>query len=338
MSDCVLMKFMGRGQTERTRKGMPATLGLLLLSALWAVAWLRTDLFPHSGADMLSTARGQAALFFIFAAVAACMSLARRVEFPRGRYAWACAGIGVGLFVVPAGVAACTQDWVSRLDQVAFFSLTPVFAVVLEPYLQDGAPRQGKNALAGALAAIAGILCLFPLDLPGSFRAGVAWCFLIATVVGIAAINCFAVRLARDLSGRSTLAMAAEAGAASAVFFAAAAALTPHSGWRWSEISPQFVWAMLIDLPALLLLFWLMRRLSASRMAARFLIAPLFATLGGIALEPMLPPVRALLGIALLAAGAGWLVFAPEETNDGEEGHSLTVIPADLPRRPPTDS
>jgi drug/metabolite transporter (DMT)-like permease len=328
---------MSLRQTERKRTGSSPTLGLLLLSALWAIAWMRNDLFPHLDADVLSPAQGQAAVFSIFAAVAASIALARRIEFPRGRRAWASAGIGVGLFVVPAGLAACAHGWVSQLDQIAVFSLTPIFAIVLEPYLQDNALRQGKSALAGALAAITGILCLFPLDLPGSFRAGVAWCSLLGAVVSIAATNCLAVRLAQSLPERSTLPIAAQAGAASTLYFVAVAASAPRIEWRWRELLLQLLWILLIDLPALFLLFWLMRRLAASRMTARFLLAPLFATLAGIALEPTSLPMRALLGFALLAAGAGWLIFAPAETTDERRPHSLTVLPTDLPRQPPTE-
>ena len=77
--------------------------------ALWAVDWLRTDLFPHFGADTFSPAQRQAALFSAFAVVAASVAVARRAEFPRGRRAWACAGIGLGLFVAPSALAACAQ-------------------------------------------------------------------------------------------------------------------------------------------------------------------------------------------------------------------------------------
>jgi drug/metabolite transporter (DMT)-like permease len=306
-------------RTGRTRTGLSAALGLLLLSAIWAVSSLRTDLVPQFGTDPMSLAQRQAALFSVFAVVAASIAVARRVEFPRGRRAWACAGIGLGLFVVPATLAACTEGWVSTLDRVAVFSLTPVFAVVLEPYLQDGAPPQGKAALAGTIAAFAGILCLFPLDIAGSLRAGAALCALLAAAFGIAATNCLAVRLARNLAGRSTLPMAAQAAAASAVCFAAAATFTPHTAWRWSALPFQLPGLLAIDLPALFLLFWLMRRLAASRMTARFLLAPLFTIILGMALEPTSPPVRAWVGMALLAGGAGWLAFGPAERTQVEE-------------------
>jgi len=109
---------------------------------MWAADSLRGDLFPHFGVESLSTAQRQAALYSVFAAVAACLAVARRVEFPRGRSAWACAGVGLGFFVVPSALGAFVQDRASALDRVAVFSLTPVFAAVLEPYLQDSGLRR----------------------------------------------------------------------------------------------------------------------------------------------------------------------------------------------------
>ena len=225
-------------ETERKRTGFSPALGLLLLSALWAIAWMRSDLFPQLGADVLSTAQSQAALFSIFAVVAASIAFVRGIEFPRGHSAWAPAGIGVGLFVIPTGLVACAHGWVSNLDQIAVFSLTPILAVVLEPYLQDNDLRQGEGALMSALIAITGILCLFPLDLPNSLRAGLAWCALLASVFSIAATNCLAVNLARSLPERSTVPIAAQAAAASALCFAAAALFAPRVPWRLSVLLP----------------------------------------------------------------------------------------------------
>jgi len=111
---------------------------------------------------------------------------------------------------------------------------------------------------------------------------------------------------------------------------------TPHAPWRWGALPAQLLEPLLIDIPALFLLFWLMRRLGASRMAARFLLAPLFTIVAGMALEPSFPPVRACFGIALLAGSAGWLVFAPAEEPDAKKIASLNVHTADTPRRPQT--
>src|SRR5262249_3993786 len=97
----------------------------------------------------------------------------------------------------------------------------------------------------------------------------------------------------------------------------------------------QLLVFVVIDLPALFLLFWLMRRLAASRMTARFLFGPLFTILAGMALEHASLPVRAWLGIALLAGGAGWLAFGPAENIEEEQLDPMKALTARSPRRPP---
>jgi drug/metabolite transporter (DMT)-like permease len=333
--DCVFIELMRLRLIVRA--GLPAGFAVLLLSALWALDSLRTDLFPGFGADGLAPALCQAALFFVFAGVAGSISLARRVEFPRRRSAWACAGVGVGLFVVPAALVACVQGWVPVFDRVAVFSLTPVFAVILEPHLQDSGLRQGKAALAAALAGVSGVFTLLGLNIPRSFRAGTALCVLLAAALGIAATNCFAVTLARRFAGQSAMAIATLAGAASAVCFGSAAVFAPDRAWRWSVLPFQLFWLSVVDLPALVLLFWLMRRIGASRLTAPFLLAPLFTILAGLALEPSSPPLRAWLGMALLVGGAGWLVFAPAEEIGVEELYPLNALSDHSPRQPPRD-
>ena len=67
-------------------------------------------------------------------------------------------------------------------------------------------------------------------------------------------------------------------------------------------------------LPALLLLFWLMRRMAASRMTARFLLAPLLAILAGMALERSAPPLRGWIGMALLAGAQDGSCWRAQET------------------------
>ena len=287
-------------------------LGLLLISALWAVGWLLPDLFPGAATNIASPVP-HAILFSVFAAITASIALARRMAFPRGHLAWASAGIGLGFFVMPTAAAAFAHDRISSFDEVAVLCLTPVFAVVLEPYLQDCPPQKGRSALAAALVAIAGILFLFPLETPTSFREGAALIVLLIAAFTIAATNCLAVRLAHALPHPSTLPIATLAGGASALCFAVAAAFTPATPWTSSAL-PFGLLRLLLDLTSLFLLFWLLRRLSAARMTARFLLAPLFASLAGLALEQRLPPLRALPGILLLAAGSTCLVFAPAES------------------------
>ena len=127
--------------------------------------------------------------------------------------------------------------------------------------------------------------------------------------------------------------MAAQAAGTGALCFAVMAVVLPKTVGSTSTLALFIPKLFLIDVPGLFLLFWLMARLAASRMTARFLIAPLLASLAGLALERMLPPVRGMLGLLLLAGGSGWLVFAPAES-EADERISLRmapVAPADRP-------
>jgi drug/metabolite transporter (DMT)-like permease len=60
-----------------------------------------------------------------------------------------------------------------------------------------------------------------------------------------------------------------------------------------------------------------MPRMSAIRMTTRFVIAPLMTALFGIALFRPEVGLRDILGFVLIAAGAGWLLFAPDKESDG---------------------
>jgi len=53
--------------------------------------------------------------------------------------------------------------------------------------------------------------------------------------------------------------------------------------------------------------------MTATRMTARFLLAPVIAILIGMALDRPSVGLRTWAGLLLIAAGAGWLLFAPEE-------------------------
>jgi hypothetical protein len=141
----------------------------------------------------------------------------------------------------------------------------------------------------------------------------------------VAAANCAAVRLARTCQTRTIASIAAIAGIAAAAGLAIASALAQRAACSWDVLLPELGHAT-IQLPGLLLLFWLMRRMSAARMTTRFVLAPLMAILIGIALEQPSVGLRAWVGVLLVAAGAGWLLFAPdEEPGPGSSSLSLKL-------------
>jgi drug/metabolite transporter (DMT)-like permease len=298
--------------------------GLLLLSFLWSLSSLRADLFPNLTENLVPYMEKQVASFALLALLAGLIAFVRRAEWPRGREVWNWLVVGFGLFVVPAGLVYLSNESISGQTRVALFALAPVFAVVFEPYLGAGTRTESRNGLAAALVAVIGTLCVFPLALPGTMEGGMAFFGVILAAGCVAAANCRAVKLSAELRGRPVLPVAAIAGATAGVGLAAVSAMTERAVWNWSALGPELAWSAGVELPGLLLLFWLMGRMSAARMATRYVLAPWIAIVVGLMLMRPAVGVRIWLGMALVAIGAGWLLFSADDGTAGD-GASLKL-------------
>jgi drug/metabolite transporter (DMT)-like permease len=205
------------------------------------------------------------------------------------------------------------QSWVSAFTRVALFALVPVFAVVLDPYISDSSGSKIGTALLAALVSLVGTLCVFPVDIPNSIEAGAAFASVIIAAAIVAAANCYAVRLANELPRNALAPMAAISGAVTAFALIVTGALSESFKPNLSVILHDLPWSALVTLPGLLLLFWLMPRISATRMTTRFLLAPLIAILISMAIDRPSVALRIWLGLLLIAAGAAGLLFAPSD-------------------------
>ena len=290
--------------------------GLLLLCLLWAGAALRSDLLPVSGGAGAAGLAGQAIALALFALAAGLAALLRRAEWPSGRQLAAAAMVGIGLFAAPALVLEFARVEIGDSTRVALFSLTPVFAVVLEPYFGAGGERRG--GLAAGLTAVAGTLLLFPLDLPQTAAAALAWGAVIAAVIGIAAANCFAVRMVCTQTAGELPGFAAVAAGCAAFLVGAAGVVMERKAAVRVDI-----W-IVVEMASLALLFGLMRHLSAVRMTTRFVIAPLMANLIGLAFLRPTVNLRDWAGLLLIALGAGWLLLARDDEPE-RTGSSLEI-------------
>jgi drug/metabolite transporter (DMT)-like permease len=256
----------------------------------------------------------------LFAVIAAIAAFAYKASWPRGRTLGATVLAGLGLFAVPSVLIEVAKGAIDDATRVALFSLAPLFAVVFDPHLGSGSTPQQRGGLAASLIAVCGSLLVFPLDLPRSTAAAFACGGIVAAVASVAAANCLSVRLACEQPTRSALSFAAIAAGSAAIALGAWSAVFERHTWSASRFDP---WTTL-DLLALVLLFWLMRRMAAVRMTTRFLIAPPLANLIGLAfLRPGVQP-RGWLGLLLIAAGSGWLLLGPEEEPE-ETGSSLGI-------------
>jgi drug/metabolite transporter (DMT)-like permease len=306
-------------QMESTKRAAIPAVVLLLICLLWSLSSLRQDTSSSVVLHRLPMLQRETFQFVLLALTASVIGLFRRVEWPSGRFIWDSFLIGVGMFVAPAVLASFASGLVTDLTRVALFSLTPVFALVFEPYVGRGISLQNRGGLLASLVAVGGTRCLFPIEIPRSAEAGLGACGIVLAVVCVAAANCRAVRVASEVPGKSMAAIAALTGGFAAIGLAAISSLTEQTQWSWEAVAPELWWAAGVELPGLLLLFWLMRRMSAARMTTRFLIAPLIVNAVGLILFRPSVTVRAGVGLLLIAAGTGWLLATREEDVEGDE-------------------
>ncbi|MGA3045541.1 MAG: DMT family transporter [Terracidiphilus sp.] len=301
----------GKRFPPRWAKAAPSA-GLLFLCFLWSLSSLRIDLLPSLTSQALPPTQKQALPFAMLAIAAALYAVVKR-QRPSWQQTRSAIIIGLGLFVVPSFLVSISSSGISELTRVALFSLVPVFTVVLEPHISGTTGQQRRGALIAALLAVGGTLCIFPADVPTSIASAASFGAIVLAAAFIGADNCLAVKVAEETPITSIAAVA------SVTALACLAVLGPFvekEAWQWQGVGPELAWSVALDLPGLLLLFWLMPRMSAVRMSARFVIAPLMATLFGVVLFRPEVSLRALLGLVLVAAGAGWILFAPEEEAD----------------------
>jgi len=318
-SECDVIGRMQEAQMRRAGGRWGPVAALPALCLLWSLGSLRSDLLPgvFARTEGVPALERMALPYALFAVGAAAVAMMRRLRWPRGRALRDAVLVGLGLFAAPGLVAVPAGSWVPELTRVALYSLTPVFAVILEPYL--GAGENGvRGGLAAAMVAVAGTLLLFPVELPGSFVAACSFAAVVAAVACVAASNCLGVRVAREREC-GVAAMAAVAAGTAAVALAGAGAIVERSAWTAHGLGPVFVWAALVDVPALGLLFWLMRRMSAARMTTRFVVAPLLTNLIGLAILQPSVSMRDGSGLVLIACGAGWLLAGKDKPDAESE-------------------
>jgi drug/metabolite transporter (DMT)-like permease len=308
---------MKDGHGKGIRDAIPVT-GLLLLCFLWSLGSLRSDLLPSQFAAGLPPLEREALHLGALAVVGWLLAGVFHAPWPSGRQIWDSMLLGLGMFVVPALLGEAAKSEIPDLTRVALYSLAPVFAVAFEPYLGRLTESQSKGGLLAALGCVIGTLGVFPLMIPRTWEGAGGFFAIILAVASVAATNCWAVRFISELPAKAGAPAASIAGVTAAVILAGASLIGERPVFSHEMVGPEIAWTTSVELPALLLLFWLMRRMSAVRMTTRFVVTPLIVNVVGlIALRPSMR-IRAGLGIALIAISAGWLLASHEEESPAD--------------------
>jgi drug/metabolite transporter (DMT)-like permease len=303
---------------------------LLLLSMLGAGSALKSELMPDLTPGPLPHFQKQILPLAMLALAAGATALLRGEKWRCKRQLQNGILIGLGLFAVPDFLVYLSHGYVPAVSRTALFTLVPLFSVIFAPYFGDGSAVQDRGELLAALAAVAGALLVFPLAIPTTLQANATVVAVILATACAAAANCQGVAEATRPDGRPAATLAATvavAGLTGAIALATLSALLEPNAWTWGSSAPGLLWSAALEFPSLCLLFWLMPRMSATRMAARYLLAPLITVLVGAAALQSLRDLRlrTWLGLLMMAAGSAWILLVP----DGESSSSGSSLNLD---------
>ena len=280
-------------QTKAARlRGLSAWLGFWGLCLLTASA----GLVPEEGASSLQ----RAVLYGVGGLVALPFALRAR------GVGWLALGKvvvgGILLVGVPVILFGASVHGVSSMGRAVMTTLAPVMVclAVTQRGRSAGEEELAWRLLVPGLAGIAGVLLLFPFDVPGSLR-GVVMLGLVVVAVGMVALS--GVWLQRVSEGVGVASVWA------AVLWGNAMVLGV-SGWAQGESVLMPGLSAWVDVAEVVLLVWLVWAMPPLRLMARFLAVPLVAVLEGLVMMRPQVTVRMGAGVGLLILGAGWIMRA----------------------------
>ncbi len=270
----------------------------LLLASSWLLPATTTEASPIA----------QQGCFYGIVGLAAWILSYRQLWERLKRREWLClrlAGVSVLLLGLPLVLGEWVRDGISDISRAALFALVPfvVVAVATMRELEAGVRR----FFAPALAGFGGALLLLPFSFPASLRGRIMFGVLLAAIVlvGFASESIY-----RLLLGFGTMEALAVVCLSNAAFLAACHFAGLPFAESWNGASTLISIRSLYSLAELLLLVWLLREMSPVRLAARYLVVPLFTVLEGFAFLRPPPTVRMGAGLVLLVGGAACLLFS----------------------------
>jgi hypothetical protein len=160
--------------------------------------------------------------------------------------------------------------------------------------------------LVPALVGLGGVLLLLPFELPSALRGWVMFGGLVLVVLLVAVLSVWMYRLLRGFAMMDAIAVVC---LANAFFLLVCGFAGGGFVWRWSALGAVASLTSLFEAMEMVLMVWLLKEMTPVRFAVRYLVIPLFTVLEGYVLVRPDVTLRMGFGLALLAVGAGAVLF-----------------------------
>ena len=280
--------------------------GVVVLCVLSGSGWMLTQAWPSEMAWPFGSCLHFGLIGLVGFGVTALQGGWRGYSWGR---ATAVGLAGMCLFALPSAVLQIAAGKVPEYTSAAIFCAVPLMTILAaSAFGEDEVGRLG-GLMVPALIGLAGALLLFPVQSPGSLR---RWLFLglvLGCGVVVAVAGVWVHRLMRGVDVAAAVAVIGLGSAAALGLYGTAV------GWpslRLAVITTESLRCVAFDLPLVWLTVWLVREISAARLAARFLLVPLVTVVEGYALERGPVAARAIVALVLLCAGGAMLLFKDE--------------------------
>lgn len=222
--------------------------------------------------------------------------------------------VGVMLFGVTGMLVAWAGRYVPGTSGTVVFGLVPAVTVLVVAWEEE----EARRFLGPGIVALGGLLLVVPFEVPGFAMGRVAVGVLCLAVVLTAVSGVWMWQLLRNFDGLQAVAIV---GLANSVFLLGVGIFDDAFRLGWGGWSVESGLSGALEVTQVLLLIWLLGRMSPVRLAGRYLLIPLLTVVEGYFLMKPELTFRMGSGILILAGGAAWLLFR----GWGEEASSLSL-------------
>jgi len=280
------------GKAARLRGLSVSAVGFILFCLLSSAGWLIPPMAdPVPTLERLGMVYALLGLFFGVRG------------FRERRWVWL-ALTAMGLIGVPVVFLQAALGTISGASASAGLAFVPIVVIMAVAFSGDGGARR---LLVPALVALGGVLLLLPVEFPSVLRGRLMFGGLVLVVVLVAVLSVWMYRLLQGFALAEAIAVVC---LSNALFLLVCGLVQGEFVWRLSALSAIGSASSGVDAIAVVLMIWLLREMTPVHFAARYLVIPLFTVAEGyVLLRPDLT-VRMGLGLALLAVGAGVILFS----------------------------
>jgi hypothetical protein len=213
---------------------------------------------------------------------------------------------GLGVFVLPGFVGQLVAGAVSGSASVALYCAVPLLMVLGVAAFGQGS---GRGLLIPSLVGLFGALLVFSVEIPESMRRVVGLAVVFGCSMALAGAGVWMFRLMQGVGTAHAVALVGITGAV---------VLGGYGLWvGWPRMSASMVGGevlrcLVFDLPVVWVTVWLTREVPPAKLAARFLIAPVVASVEGYAMVRGAVEMRSAVALVLMVVGAGMLLVKEE--------------------------